>query len=262
MKKAPPVRGMIPLDHHVHLGDQSILSVDVLVDTLLGGITGLAAKNTEKRILTYDKSILLPRVTEIDKGLFAQIQRNDEIGYFYRSREVLSDFHIIAVGCETDIPDGSDARRVVECIHSNGRKAILPHPYIKGGLVRRASECGILLEDGTNPMVSELAQMTGIVEEHNGQAVDLRPVRKNLKLSNQWAIDLISKLGKAGERYVSLAGSDTHYLAGQVRTSATYVPNWVNCFEALEASFAPGLQLHKSYVNKLSLLQGFVVSRF
>jgi len=222
MRRPPYIEGKVLADLHTHPDKESDLE-DIL-ELLSWGVTGLARVNNVDGFLTYDDALKLPKVKEIDKGVFAEISFNGSKGYFVKTQEVMSDYHILAVGCEGNpIQDHRDPRRTVEEIHNRGGLAILNHPYVArvNSWVRYR-----LINRYEEEKVRELCEMVDEVEVFNAQCINFFPLFSFRFLpeilrfndANTKAKELASGYGFKG-----VASSDAHFLLDQVKIAGIYV---------------------------------------
>ena len=265
MRRAPKKQGKLIADLHTHPGRDHC--IDEISNLLSWGITGLSHINENPNILTYDDILNLPNVTEIDKGLLAKIEYNGNKGYAAKTQEILSDHHILAVGCKEYIPSFEDARKVVEEIHKRGGKAILNHPYviptdswpIKYRLINETEE----------KKVRELADIVDEIEVHNAQNINLIPFIAWMKQANEKAKDrlineteekkvreLADMLAKAYNKK-GTASSDAHDEYEQIKICGIYVPEKNICIDALKQYIAThNFERYDNYVSRASFLKG------
>lgn len=240
--------GKILADLHVHIPRRA--SEERVRKALSSGVTGLAARNGD-RFLTYEDALGLPGAREIDKGLLAEFQSDGQKGYAVNVQEVLSPYHILAIGCREMIEDCPDARRVVEEIHMQRKPALLAHPYILISTLFRSLLRNIVIAEGSREeqRVKELCGMVDEVEAFNAHAIDIFPYR--MKAANDRAKKLASAYGFRG-----IAATDA-YLPENAGTSGIWIPEDNLTFEALCHYIKSGqFERRERYVSRRDFVRG------
>lgn len=254
MKNPPEIEGRILVDLHAHPSRQN--SQRDLTSLLSSGVTGLTARNNSRRIFTYDDALQLPGVKEIDKGLFGSLSLGGRTGYFVRTQEVDSDFHILAVGCPKTIENYPDARRAIEEIRRQSGLAVLNHPYVNVelGYFRYPR----LIRTEQEKRIRELCELVDEVEVFNASAINAIPFIADLSPANESARKLVNKLTQQGMPHVGIAVSDAHYRLEQVKIAGIYVPQEGLSIEALKDHIhKKRFDRFEQHISRLSILRGF-----
>lgn len=247
MEKPKKKDGLIIADLHAHPGRNH--PQEELTSMLSWGLTGLTASNYGKIILSYHEAINLQGAKEIDKGLFAEFNHNGKKGYFANIQEVMSDFHILAIGCKETLPDYADARKTVEEIHKQDGIAILNHPLV---IPEDSWKRYRLLDENGKKKLKELCTMVDEIEVFNAQCINLIPVIAWMHWANEDAKKLATAYGFKGT-----AASDTHVRLEQVKVSGIYVPEKHLSIEALKHHIkTKNFERLEHYVSRLSFLEG------
>lgn len=210
------------------------------------GVTGLAAKNRHNHILTYEDALRrLPGVEELDKGIFAAVHYNGQTGYVVKAQEVMcSGFHVLALGCRSQIPDYMDAAEAIMDIKRQGGIAVLAHPFLQ--TFKYGFFPGVRTDNIGKAV--ELCKMADAIEVHNAQCV------WHMKGANEQAWELAERVGLVG-----IAVSDAHSHWGQVQSSGIYVAREsVTSFKALAGIIRAGefIIQKETYVSGTSFVTG------
>lgn len=245
MKKPPEKPNRVLADLHTHPVTRDL---DKLLESLSWGITGLAVANCNPYVVSYDDVVNLPNVEEIDTGLFAKVSYNGHVGYIVRTQEVMSNYHIDALGCRERIEDYPDARKVVQEIRRQEGVAILNHPYLK---VHRSGQFMYADTEETEDF-RELCEMVDEIEVHNGQCIWW------LRGANEAAKKLVGRYS----RFKGVAASDAHSLLSQMKTSGIYIPEEGLSFDALVNHIRSGnFERREQYISLPSFVIGHVIIR-
>lgn len=254
----PPAekQGKILLDLHTHIHNKTKL--ENLVDLLSSGITGLAADPNRTNVLKYEDLLNLPGVEEIDKGMFAKFEHNGNTGYFIRVQEVMSDHHVLALGCESkDYLDYyQDAGKCVDEIHNQNGLAILAHPYLI--LPRPYPIDAIpwlgwrLINEKEEEKVRGLCEKVDEIEVFNASSLNIVPFIAWFKKANKMAKKLAQEYW-----FVGIAVSDAHYNIEQVKNSGIYIPKENLSIEAIKYYVKSGtFERVEQYSSRLSAIKG------
>lgn len=128
-------------DSHAHFNPpKNELELKVFLNTLLSKIDRQAITSEEgsRSLLSYSE--LVERIKNSDvknyysienKGLVSIIRKDNLKTEIYHSQEIrtLEGFHIIAEGCEKDIPNHINASKAIDEIHKQDGIAIIAHPF-------------------------------------------------------------------------------------------------------------------------------------
>jgi len=248
MKKPPKKQGKIIADLHSHPSEEN--NLDGIINLLSWGLTGLAATNDESCILTYEDVLGLPTSKEIDKGLFAKFSFGGEKGYFVKTQEVMSNHHILAIGCKKYLPDYKDARKTVEEIHKQDGLAILNHPSVVSYSIWPIKYR--LINENEEKRVKELCEMVDEIEVFNAQNINLIPVFAWMRKANKKAKELASEYNFKG-----IAASDAHLILEQVKTSGIYISEDNLSIDSLKDHIKnKNFDRFEQYVSHLSFLRG------
>ncbi|MFH1408680.1 MAG: PHP-associated domain-containing protein [Nanoarchaeota archaeon] len=206
---------------------------EALLDVFSRGITSLTRIRADSWIYTYDQAKKLPGVEEIDQGLFAKVTYKDAIGYIVHAQEIMSDHHILALGCQEPIKDFKDAREAIDAIHDLGGLAILPHPFITVTGLPFAKYRYI--NNKELEKVKELCGMVDEVEVFNAHLINLFPVIAWMKEANDLAKALVRRLPFKG-----IAASDAHTLLEQVGCSGILLNDEIKDLKSLFSAIRRG----------------------
>ncbi len=255
MKRPPEKPGKIFLDLHAHPSKKN--RKEDILKMLSWGITALTTNGYHNRILTYEKAITLPGVTEIDKGDFARIEYKGSTGYFLRAQELMSNHHILEIG----LPQGrylrlyNDSMKVAEIIKKEKCFMLLPHPYF---IKRKDEFLGWGIVKGLEEKkIKELAEMADEVESFNASFINLMPIVAWFSEINDLNKKLAVKTGHKG-----FAASDAHRELEQVKVAGVYIPNDNLCLESIIHHIRTGnFENHERHISRASFIKGFWFSR-
>lgn len=258
MKKAPEIKGKVLADLHSHLSKNNKL--EDIVKTLSWGVTGLTTRYGNDQLISYDIAMQIPGAREIDPRLFAEIPVGESKGYFIKTQEIEADFHILALGCQDDLPHFEDARKAVEAIHAAGGIAILNHPCT---IAKR--EHGIIpfrtADEHDEEKIIELCDMVDEVEVFNAQNINAVPVIAWMKRCNDKAKEIVAKRCMYNP-HKGIASSDAHRILSQSKVSGIYIPEESLCIESIKEYLWTGnFERYEQYVSRLSFLEGMFFSK-
>lgn len=258
MDGPPQIEGRIIGDMHTHPSNRE--NLEVITENLSWGITALTSKNGNPNILTYEQALGLPSARgiekkEIDKGIFALLEVNGQIGYFLKAQEIFADHHIIALGCRKKLPSYIDARKAVEEIHRHGGIAILPHPHLLlHGLGSMTIPYIVDRESKEYEKIVELCHMVDEVETFNAYCVNLLGGAGFMDSANEKA-----RMLAYGYKHKGMAVSDAHYRWEQVKIAGVHFPSEKLSFEALRHHIKTGNFIpHETYTSRLSFLKSYI----
>ncbi|MBI4170448.1 MAG: hypothetical protein HY514_02050 [Candidatus Aenigmarchaeota archaeon] len=257
MARAPKIPGMIIADIHTHPGKYH--DAASLTGALSDGITGLTQRYKSSNIVTYEDALSLPGAMEMDKGLFACLGA----GYFMKTQEVMSNYHILAAGCRKYIPHWKDARKTVDEVHRQNGLAILNHPFLQRTdglpLIKR-------LEDGAKEL-DELLDIVDEIEVFNGYCVSAVPQAMEqlpgipdmlrLRTLNERAKDLAEK----SNRFKGIATSDAHYNLKSIQTAGIYIRENCASMEGLMYCIKTGnFERYEKTSDRMTFFRGLLRS--
>jgi len=255
MELQPKKEGKILADLHTHPANYKCKE-DTL-EALTFGITGLAFINhgNQNKILTYEEGVgLFSDVEEIDIGKFAKVTYDGKTGYLLKAQEFTADFHILALGIETYLPNIQDARQAVEAARKQNAIVILNHPYVTNNdhpIVKYR-----LITEEEEAKARELCEMVDEVEVFNAQNIrTYMPGIPNMNEANDAAKILAQHCGKKGT-----AASDAHLRLEQLGIAGIYLSDQHLCLEAIrEALKNQNFERAEQYVNRLSFIKGMFI---
>lgn len=233
MEKAPERKTQIIADLHTHPNKRhdKETALSFLSER---GVIGLAYQQGCEYILSYEDIAESKAIEEINKGLFAKVCFHQN-AYIVKAQEVISDFHILAIGCQNYLPDYEDARKTIEEIHKQGSiaRAVLSHPYVKNAPIPKLFR---LIDEKEKSRLKELCEMADWIDIFNGGCIDLFPFFK-VKQANDNVKEFFEEYKRENKRengnLVGIATSDAHWTLSQARTSGIYVPENIESIEAL-----------------------------
>ncbi|MFH1510783.1 MAG: hypothetical protein ABIF10_03760 [Candidatus Woesearchaeota archaeon] len=273
-------KGMLIADLHTHMPAKT--SHDELFSAIAGGVVGITAKRTgdsaDRKTLTYEDCFNLfinyregnkfvYQVDGVDKNLMARVEKNGEHGFFLKTQEILSKFHVLAlfthdIGENNYLPTCTTTQKSIATIRGEGAKAVICHPYVVS-----APFMYRLISHEEFFDLENCCKLAGNIERHNAQCIDLVPYIPlvdhlvpdvlRMKRANLAASLLADKYHVSG-----LCASDAR-LPSQVRVAGTFVPDNFKSVSSLADLLGNNFDdsLHvKGYVDVLSWLQGNLLS--
>ncbi len=256
MRKAPVREGKIIADLHAHPSNEK--RERTLEAICSPGILGMGHYYYSKLILDYEGAVrrYSNLAVEIDRGKFARIKSGVGDSYIVRAQEIFcGQHHLLALGIEGSyIPDGLDARKVVEMIHKQKGLAILNHPclmpydsYPRYRIVTAKQEV----------KVRELCSMVDEIEVFNANCINLSYgiMFPNFRPANSMAEQLARKYNFKG-----IVGSDAHFRPEQLKLCGIYVGKDHMCLDKLKQDIVTGNfdNSYRRYVSRYSFLTGFI----
>ena len=213
---APVQQEMVLCDFHAHPSDKQSTQT---LRTMLGspGLVGLAYRNGAPGVFTYDEAKKLlgkeQEYCEITPGHLAKYRE----GYIMRTQELTPNrHHILAIGCNRYLPEGSSVETMMKEIRQHQGIAILSHPFVvKGGLYARHPTTKEELR------IRNFYALADEVEAHNATIINVIP-GLSFKDSNADASALATEYGFTG-----VAVSDCHRQASQAKRCGIYLPTKV-----------------------------------
>ena len=255
MRELAAPEGKILADLHTHPSKN--YREEELLETLSRGIVGLTERSRPSATINYDDAILLPGAKEIEKGLLARIEHKGKTGYVARTQEILSDHHILAIGCRLPVEEFPEARDTIEEIHRKGGIAIIAHPGVKTtgrGIIsyRRTG-------DDEKPEMAELCEMADEIESFNASCINLTfgIIIPDMNPANDFAKSLAAEYNLKG-----IASSDTHFDLEQVLVAGIYLPDGNVSTDSIKHSITSGnFERLERYVSRWSFIQGRLLER-
>lgn len=234
-------------DLHVHLSSK--ITLDKLLGVIGRDLIGIAAHEGKPNILNWYQAMNLlgEKAMQIDDGLLAAVRNGNKMGYIAHVQEILSDYHILAIGMKGLLPTYPDARKTVEEIHKKGGLAVLAHPCVVGWL-KIAYRAVKPYEEGR---IRELMQMVDQVETFNAQNIWW------MKKANRRAAELAKEYGHKG-----ISSSDTHVMLDQPKRSSTRLElDEVDMENILTGIKQGGAERFENHVSSSSFILGHLLCR-
>ncbi len=218
------VEGYLKADLHVHLHrgeDKSTLR-----KVLSKGLVALAVKQASNKHLRYEDVLELRGAKEIDKGVLAQVEYGNNVGYVLKAQELISHDHVIVAGIESYIDEDGNFENSMREAERQGAVKILAHPYLVNKergyypLTDPLSPVGKADTEAEERRIREHMDQVDEFELFNGMSNDLFFGKFAFREANEKARKLLQEY----PHMRGIACSDTHSLTRDVLSSNIYIP--------------------------------------
>jgi hypothetical protein len=263
---APQRPGKIPLDFHAHLLEQDAWkNCDELLKVLSRGITALTTDGRRKsHLLSYEKALIIPglkdHIREIDKGLFASVEYNGQVGYILRNQEIFSKYHLLAAPTDDyfwfDEKHLANPDYVVEMIKKKGSYCAVAHIMLREVLENPVYKRWHIITPEERKEVTRIAKHTDGVEVSSSFTINLIWGFAWFEKAKALAKEMAKEQG-----LIALVNSDAHEALGQVQTSVMYLEDQGRgqCFEKVINALKQGkFETYEQSLSRISVLSALI----